>query len=65
VGERVSAGLTAAREQGRKGGRPPALDDATRAALLARRAKGESVTDAAKALKISRATAYRALSPTK
>ena len=61
VGERVSAGLAAASAQGRKGGRPKALDDATRAALVARVDGGETVTEAAKALGISRATAYRML----
>lgn len=61
VGQRVTAGLAAAREQGRRGGRPKVVDDGTRAALVARVEGGESVTSAAKALGISRASAYRAL----
>lgn len=66
TGERVSAGLAAAKAQGRRtGGRPKAVDADTAAALASRVESGESVTDAAKALGISRATAYRALSPGK
>lgn len=61
VGERVSTGLTAAAEAGRKGGRPKAVDEETRAALVARVEAGESVTQAAAALGVKRATAYRLL----
>ncbi|WP_431041494.1 recombinase family protein [Streptomyces sp. P1-3] len=60
--ERTRAGLDAAKAQGRTGGRPTVMDGDKLAAAKARRAKGESVTAIAKALKVSRATLYRALS---
>ncbi|MDP3973004.1 MAG: recombinase family protein [Candidatus Nanopelagicales bacterium] len=61
IHERTMAGLTAARAQGRVGGRPPVMDADLVAAAVARRAKGESPTDIAKALGVSRATVYRHL----
>ncbi|MEU3047021.1 recombinase family protein [Streptomyces sp. NPDC006984] len=60
--ERTRAGLDAAKAQGRTGGRPPVMDADKLAAAKARRAKGESVTAVAKAVGVSRATLYRALS---
>lgn len=60
--ERTRAGLDAAKAQGRTGGRPAVMDADKLAAAKARRAKGESVTAVAKALGVSRATLYRALS---
>ena len=63
IQERTLDGLAAAAAQGRKGGRPAAVDDDTLAVALARRAKGESVTAIAKHLGIGRATLYRALGP--
>ena len=62
IQERTLDGLAAAAAQGRKGGRPAAVDDDTLAVALSRRAKGESVTAIAKHLGIGRATLYRALS---
>ncbi|MFB7112851.1 recombinase family protein [Streptomyces sp. NPDC056190] len=59
--ERTRAGLDAAKAQGRTGGRPTVMDTDKLAAAKARKAKGESVTAIAKALKVSRATLYRAL----
>jgi DNA invertase Pin-like site-specific DNA recombinase len=59
--ERTRAGLDAAKAQGRTGGRPTVMDADKLAAAKARKAKGESVTAIAKALKVSRATLYRAL----
>lgn len=59
--ERTMAGLTAARAQGRTGGRPSVMDDDKLAAALARRARGDSKTEIAKALGISRASVYRHL----
>lgn len=59
--ERTRAGLDAAKAQGRTGGRPAVMDADKLAAAKARKAQGESVTAIAKALKVSRATLYRAL----
>ncbi len=59
--ERTFAGLAAAREQGRIGGRPTVMNPDTLAAARARRANGETPTQIAKALGISRATVYRHL----
>ncbi|MGH3610050.1 MAG: recombinase family protein, partial [Pseudonocardiaceae bacterium] len=63
IKERTLDGLAAAAAQGRKGGRPPALDPDTLAVALARRARGESVTAIAAHLKVGRSTLYRALQP--
>lgn len=57
--ERTLAGLAAARAQGRVGGRPVVMDADKIAAATARRAKGESPTQIAKALGVSRASIYR------
>ena len=59
IHQRTMTGLTAARAQGRVGGRPTALDPDKLAAARARLARGESATQIAKALKVSRATLYR------
>ena len=60
--ERTMAGLlVAARAQGRRGGRPAAMDADKLAAAQARRERGESPAQIAKALGISRATVYRHL----
>ncbi|MBB1255364.1 recombinase family protein [Streptomyces sp. OF3] len=62
IKDRTRAGLAAARAQGRTGGRPAVMDADKLAAAKARKANGESVTAIAKALGVSRATLYRALS---
>ncbi len=59
--ERTLAGLAAARAQGRTGGRPTVMDSDKLAAAQARRAKGESPTQIAAALGVSRASVYRHL----
>ncbi|WP_455772551.1 helix-turn-helix domain-containing protein [Streptomyces mirabilis] len=56
--------MDAAKAQGRTGGRPSDMVADKLAAAKARKAKGESVTVIAKALKVSRATLYRALAET-
>lgn len=61
IHERTMAGLAAARAQGRTGGRPTVMDTDTLAAARARRANGESPTQIAKALGVSRASIYRHL----
>ena len=59
--ERTLAGLAAARAQGRTGGRPTVMDSDKLAAAQARRAKGETPTQIAAALNVSRASVYRHL----
>ena len=61
IRERTMAGLPAARTQGRTGGRPTVMSPGTLAAARARRANGESPTQIAKALGVSRASVYRHL----
>ena len=61
IHERTMAGLAAALAKGRTGGRPTVMNADTLAAAQARHAKGESPTQIAKALGISRATVYRHL----
>lgn len=61
IRERTMAGLAAARAQGRTGGRPTVMDADTLAAAQARHTNGESPTQIAKALGISRASIYRHL----
>jgi DNA invertase Pin-like site-specific DNA recombinase len=63
IRERTLDGLRAAEAQGRRGGRPPAVDDEVLAIARARQAKGESVTTIARHLGIGRSTLYRALQP--
>ena len=57
--ERTMAGLEAARRQGWVGGRPRVMDADTLAAAKARRGAGQSPTQIAKALGISRGSVYR------
>ncbi|MDQ2851515.1 MAG: recombinase family protein [Actinomycetota bacterium] len=59
--ERTMAGLAAARAQGRVGGRPVVMGADKIAAAIVRRARGESPTQIAKSLGVSRATIYRCL----
>jgi len=59
IHERTMAGLAAAKAQGRTGGRPVVMDADKLAAARARRERGESPTEIAKALGVSRASVYR------
>ena len=61
IHEWTMAGMAAARAQGRVGGRPRVMDEDRLAAARARRANGESPTQIAKALGVSRASVYRHL----
>ena len=61
IHERTLAGLAAARDQGRIGGRPRKLTDDTLAAARARRARGESLPQIARALGVSASTVHRHL----
>ena len=61
IHERTMAGLEAARAQGKVGGRPTVMDPDKLAAARARRARGESPTQIARALGVSRASVYRHL----
>ena len=61
IHERTMAGLAAAKAQGRVGGRPTVMDADKLAAAEARRARGESPTEIARALGVSRASVYRHL----
>jgi DNA invertase Pin-like site-specific DNA recombinase/DNA-binding CsgD family transcriptional regulator len=63
IRERTLDGLRAAEAQGRRGGRPPAVDEDVLAVARARQSRGESVTAIAQHLKIGRSTLYRALQP--
>ena len=58
---RTTAGLTAARAQGRNGGRPTVRDADKLAAAKARRERGETLTQIAKALSVSKASVYQHL----
>lgn len=62
IRDRTRAGLAAARARGRRGGRPPALDD--KQIALARRMHDDpatTVADICRAVGVSRATLYRHL----
>jgi DNA invertase Pin-like site-specific DNA recombinase/DNA-binding CsgD family transcriptional regulator len=61
IRERTLDGLRAAQGQGRRGGRPAAVNDDILAMARARRERGESVTAIARHLGIGRSTLYRAL----
>ena len=61
IHERTLAGLVAAKAQGRVGGRPTVMDADKLAAANARHERGESPTEIARALGVSRASVYRHL----
>lgn len=61
IKERTVAGLAAARARGRTGGRPVAMSPAKERQARAMKAAGDSVTEIAAVLGVSRATVYRRL----
>ena len=61
LSERTQAGLQAARNQGRVGGRPSALTPSARQAAVDLREQGRTVAEIAATLRVSRATVYRTL----
>jgi len=61
IRERTLDWPRAAQAQGRRGGRPVAVNDDVLAVARARQSRGESVTAIARHLKIGRSTLYRAL----
>ncbi len=61
IRERTRDGLRAAQAQGRRGGRPPVVDEDVLAIARDRRGRGESVTTIARHLGIGRSTLYRSL----
>jgi DNA invertase Pin-like site-specific DNA recombinase len=65
IHERTMAGLKAARARGKAGGRPTVMDPGKLAAARARRDRGESPTQIARALGVSRASVYRHLAAAK
>ena len=62
IRERTRAGLEAARARGKKGGRPPKLDQKKRAqALTLHKDKSNTIADICRTLRIGRSTLYRYL----
>jgi DNA invertase Pin-like site-specific DNA recombinase len=61
IRERTQAGLTAARERGRKGGRPNALTGKQRSIALDLYEKHHPIAEICRTLKISKATLYRSI----
>lgn len=59
--ERTNAGLKAAKAQGRVGGRPKSVSEDKLAAARARRERGESLAEIARALQVSKSALHRAL----
>lgn len=58
-------GLEAARRRGHVGGRRPVVDDDKRAAILARRERGESIRTIATGVKVSVGVVHKTLTETK
>lgn len=62
ISRKTRSGLDAARARGRVGGRPTVVDDDKRAAILARRAREESIRQIAQGVGVSPGTVHRVLS---
>jgi len=61
ISRKAKNGLAAARKRGNVGGRPRVVDGDKRAAILARREKGESIREIARALGVSVGTVHGVL----
>src|SRR5258705_13983231 len=61
IRERTLDGLRAAEAQGRRGGRPTAVDEDVLAIARSRQARGETITTIPAHLSIGRSTPYRAM----
>ncbi|WP_411815815.1 recombinase family protein [Gordonia sp. SND2] len=61
ISRKTKNGLDAARRRGRVGGRPSVIDDDKRAAILARRAKDESVREISRGVGVSVGTVHKVL----
>ena len=61
LSERTRAGLRAARDRGRVGGRPKALSSTASQALVDLRDQNKTIAEIASILRVSRATVYREL----
>jgi DNA invertase Pin-like site-specific DNA recombinase len=64
ISTKTRNGLEAARKAGRVGGRPAVIDDDKRAAILARRARGESIRTIATGTGVSIGVVHKTLSAT-
>ncbi|GAA3507676.1 DNA invertase Pin-like site-specific DNA recombinase [Streptosporangium album] len=65
ITRKTKNGLEAARKRGRIGGRRPVVDDDKRAAILARRQRGESIRTIAAGVKVSIGVVHRTLADAK
>lgn len=61
ISRKTKNGLEAARRRGKVGGRPSVIDDDKRAAILARRAKDESVREISRGVGVSVGTVHKVL----
>lgn len=59
IARKTRSGLEAARKRGKVGGRPSVIDDDKRAAILARRARGESIRNIAASIGVSVGTVHK------
>ena len=65
IARKTKNGLEAAARRGRKGGRRPVVDDDKRAAILARREKGQSLREIAAGVGVSVGVVHKTLNPAK
>jgi DNA invertase Pin-like site-specific DNA recombinase len=65
ITRKTKNGLEAARRRGRVGGRRPVVDDDKRAAILARRQRGESIRTIAAGVKVSIGVVHKTLADAK